>query len=245
MAAGAGSGEIAPLAQRAEDWPAGPAQPVLGAGEVHVWRADLEAAPAELYALLSAEERARAGAIVRERQRELWSRARGLLRRLLARYVGEDPRSLRLTSGAHGKPSLRPPAGALPHPHRLPPPAFNLSHSGAVALYAFGMAGALGVDVEVPRGRQDVLRLAARALGDEEARRIGRLDPAARERELLRGWTRREAALKCLGTGLGASSGPASGDAPWMIELELGPDAVGALAARPAPQRLCCWSADR
>ena len=86
---------------------------------------------------------------------------------------------------------------------------FNLSHSGPLALYALSREGPVGVDVE----------------------RAGRR-PAA----FLRDWTRREAAVKCLGTGLGgALAAGDAGEAVWVGELDLGSHALGALACSRVP----------
>ena len=64
---------------------------------------------------------------------------------------------------------------------------------------------------------------------------------ALEQRELLRAWVRREAALKCLGTGLGAPHPAAADKAPWVTELEVGAGATAAVAAAAAPSELRCW----
>jgi 4'-phosphopantetheinyl transferase len=80
---------------------------------------------------------------------------------------------------------------------------FNLSHSGEILLLAVTAGREVGVDVE--RIRQ-------------------RYTP-----ELLRAWTLREAAVKCLGTGL--TSAPANPAANlWSTELPAGPAATAAVA---------------
>ncbi len=117
-------------------------------GSVHVWRADLAADGDRLEGLLCPEEIARADQIVPRRRRAMWIRSRGVLRMLLARYVGADPRELRFVLGPHGKPAL----------HRETPGEatdlrFNLSHSGNLALLAVSTGREVGVDIERARGR--------------------------------------------------------------------------------------------
>ncbi len=182
----------------------------------------------ELSELLCDEERARAERLVSERDRRLWTRSRGVLRALLGLYLQRDPSALRFSSGPHGKPALEP-AG----------PSFNLSHSGQLALFAFTERRAVGVDVEVARRPIDELALAARVFGPEEAMRLEGLDRAARRREFLRMWTRHEAALKCRGAGIGESRSGAS--QLWIAELEVGHDAVGAVALERPAAGLHCW----
>jgi 4'-phosphopantetheinyl transferase len=192
---------------------------------VDLWRADLAAAPEELGELLCAEERERASRIVRERDRVLWARSRGVLRALLGRYLDRDPRALRFVPGAHGKPALLP-EGAAPAADLGPTLAadlgpipaadlrFNLSHSGAIALYAVGAGRELGVDIECARERYTA--------------------------EFLRAWVTREATVKCRGTGLAT---PSQGSPPdlWTAELDVGPQAAAAVTVEGERCELPCW----
>jgi 4'-phosphopantetheinyl transferase len=214
-------------------WKPGPLHPLLGEDAVHVWRADLATAREDLDELLCSDERERAKRFVSDRDGELWRRSRGLLRALLGRYLQRDPRSLRFDVGEHGKPTLADDA-----PTRL---AFNMSHSGELALYAFSTAGAVGVDVETSRRRIDEVAIAARTLGAAEARRLRSLAPRARRREFLRSWTRYEAELKCLGVGIGATDPVIDVPRLAVTELELGPETGGAVATERAARELCCW----
>ncbi|MFI5010192.1 MAG: 4'-phosphopantetheinyl transferase family protein [Solirubrobacterales bacterium] len=194
-------------------------------GPMEVWRADLGAPAEELLELLSPEERARAARIVREEDRERWMRARAVLRALLGSHLESDPRGLCFQTGAHGKPAL--PGSEL---------SFNISHSGGIAVYALARGvSAVGVDVELLQRRpRDEPALAERAFSPAIARRLRALDPAARHTEFLREWVRHEAALKCLGVGLSATSAAAERRADlWIAELHLDPHAVGALALTP------------
>jgi 4'-phosphopantetheinyl transferase len=111
-------------------------------GVSDAWRVDLDAAPAWLEDMLCAPERARAARIVHERNRMRWSRSRGMLRVLLARYLNADPRELRFGLGAHGKPALE---GGAKQDSDL---RFNLSHSGELLLVAVAAGAEVGVDIE-------------------------------------------------------------------------------------------------
>jgi 4'-phosphopantetheinyl transferase len=228
-------------------WAPGPLRPLLAEHAVHVWRADLGAVPDELGYLLDDDERARAARFANARDAERWRRSHGLLRTLLGRYVQLEPASLRFAAGEHGKPALAQDTGASSAraerksapPSDVPQLNFNMSHSRQLALYAFSHAGAVGVDVETARPRVDEVAIAARMLGDGEAQRLRALDPASRKREFLRAWTRHEATLKCVGVGIGGRAGAEY--PPWIIELEMGHDAAGAVAAEQAARELRCW----
>jgi 4'-phosphopantetheinyl transferase len=217
---------------------------------VHVWRADLSAVAADLGGLLSPAERARAGRMSRERDRQLWTRAHGVLRALLGRYLESDPRTLHITTEAHGKPGLLDDAFAsagaqathAEATQALPPRlSFNLAHSGQLALYAFTAAGSVGVDVEVARRPLNEVGIAERIFGAVEARRLSVLDPKAREREFRRLWARHEAELKYWGTGLADQATGTSKRKPWVAELDVGPRAAAAVAVKDAPRELRCW----
>jgi 4'-phosphopantetheinyl transferase len=207
----------------------------LHAGALHIWRADLDAVGRQIERLLDELERERAARIVREPARRRWIAARGVLRMLLGAYLGMEPSALRFAWGASGKPKL-----ALPEAGRL---RFSLSHSGGLAVYALTEIGAVGVDVELVRRRVGDRRrlqeaaLARRLLGGAPDERLRGLDARAQRRELLRAWVRREAEGKRLGVGVRNASGrpQASGAGPWIAELELGQEAVGAVALASAP----------
>jgi 4'-phosphopantetheinyl transferase len=223
-------------------WTPGPANPALEAHEVHVWRVDLETVSDDVLVSLSSDERERAAHIVNAPKAQLWARSRGVLRILLARYVELEPDALGFAADAIGKPVLAAAARlrARPGRERL---HFNISHSGSLALYGFTQAGAVGVDVQVARGRIDHVAIAARAFGAEPARRLEGLAPSKREREFLRAWVNHEAGLKCRGTGIGetrAGEGAQERE-PWIAELYLGSQAPGAVALEQPPRVMRCW----
>ncbi len=215
-------------------WMPGPLRPKLADSAVHVWQADLACAADELAELLCEQELARAERIVSPERAQLWRRSRGLLRELLGRYLRREPRSLRFALGEYGKPALIPDGD-----DRV---SFNTSHSGSIALYAFTGAGEIGVDVEAARRTIDEVAVARRTLGCATAERLEGLDPDTRRREFLRAWARHEAALKCLGVGIGGTQADVGAAKLWVVELELGhAGTAGAVAAERRARELHCW----
>lgn len=195
-----------------------PDHPDLPSGEVHVWRADLEDPGWPSASELPADERARANRFLRSGDRLRWVAARWALRGVLSRYLAQEPGEIELVRGERGKPRL------AEEPERL---AFNLSHSGPVALVAVCGAGAVGVDVERVETGRDLVELAERALQPEDAAAVRAVAGAERVSTFYERWARHEAALKCLGRGLGAPRG----DTPVAIgSLSLGPGYAGAVA---------------
>ena len=165
-------------------------------GEVHLWRIELDCAATSIAALkatLSPEELERAE---RFRSRELcqrWMVARGALRCILATYSQSEPSSLVLRAGPKGKPELVWPAENI---------SFNLSHTCGLALLAIAGRGRVGVDAETVRPGIEVADLSRRFFAPAEADEILRLPPEAQLAAFFACWTRKEAFVKALGTGL-------------------------------------------
>src|SRR4051812_11027082 len=116
----------------------------LERGEAHVWCARLRQSAATLAAmraLLSGDERERAGRFHFERDRSAFAVSRGLLRTLAGRYLDAPPERLRFDYTPYGKPYI---AGQF----ASSPLRFNLSHSHELVLYAFTSGAEVGVDVE-------------------------------------------------------------------------------------------------
>src|SRR5437764_292750 len=80
----------------------------LDESAVHVWAASLEVQVAGLRALgrhLSDDETKRALRL-RTRERALFIAARGILRELVGRYLGVEPRAVHFLYGPRGKPRI-------------------------------------------------------------------------------------------------------------------------------------------
>ncbi|WP_431041483.1 4'-phosphopantetheinyl transferase family protein [Streptomyces sp. P1-3] len=146
--------------------------------------------------VLDAEERDRAAAFVREADRQRYRAAHTGLRRLLGAYLGVDPAAV---------PFTREPCPGCGAPHGRPavtgtPLHFNMSHAGDLVLFAF--AGApVGADVEQVQPVAVADQVAA-SLHPRERAELAGLPAADRPAAFARCWTRKEAYLKGLGTGL-------------------------------------------
>jgi 4'-phosphopantetheinyl transferase len=249
-----------PAADAASAWSSPPEPLRLPADEVHVWRiraGEVAARLPQLERLLSPDERARIAQFRRAEDRASRVIAHGMLRALLAGYLGRAPEALRFGQGPHGKPIL----AARPSERTID---FNASHSGDIVLLAFSGQGAVGVDVEVVRSDIDLDSLSARVLAPEELALLERADAALRPRLFLRAWTRKEAILKALGTGFSVEPGgfaalteaPAGAGAPLcrgpagvrplrVADLDVGEGFAAALATERPGLELRRFSAPR
>lgn len=210
-------------------WIEPPAEVKIVEGEVHVWRADLEAGfTDDFLAELAPEERGKAERFRREQDRRHFVSAHRALRRVLARYCGLEPAALRFRIGSHGKPGLAGKCGIR----------FNLSHSGAAALYAVCEGHEVGVDLEQIRPMPEMMEIAERVFPPQEAQALRALPPDARLRSFFRAWTRGEAYVKGTGAGLTGNDRPTG----WTIrDLDVGPGYAGALAVEAERFEIRTW----
>ena len=173
--------------------------PALSREDVHVWFCRLarhDGRRAALAALLSRDEQTRAARFAFDRDRHRFILSHGLLRAILARYVGREATQIEFATGAHGKPALSGQSCAVQDIQ------FSLSHSGAYAVVAVAAGRAVGVDVEVRRPDVDALKLAERFFAAGEAQQIIQAQGDAQQRLFYRSWTAKEAYLKGRGVGL-------------------------------------------
>lgn len=116
--------------------------------------------------------------------------ARQATRAILARYLDLSPATLQFICGPFGKPELR---GS--------PLSFSVSHRDDRALLAVAAQGRLGVDLEARRPLPELDGICA-MLHPAERTLIAQASASEHEDLFYRIWTRKEAALKAVGTGL-------------------------------------------
>lgn len=172
-----------------------PPEPI--GASIHVWRAQLSEWQAQkdvLAASLSPEEWHRAQWFRDPALASRYVTGRGLLRELLAKYLGAAARSIEIVANAYGKPELSARAEATLR--------FNLAHAGDVALYAFANGQSIGVDVESVEPTTPSALEARRILSNSEWKHWQHLSDQERIPVFYQTWVRKEAVLKALGVGL-------------------------------------------
>ena len=221
-----------------------PDRPAARPAEPALWLLRVPEVPAAGLAveLLDAEETARAAAFLHDADRVRYLAAHIALRRLLAEATGKPARDLVLIrepcpccGALHGRPALADPPRPL---------HFSLSHGGDLVLV--GMAAVpIGVDVEALTNRSAGARLES-VLHPAEQRELAAVPAERRTAAFVRLWTRKEAYLKGLGTGLGrdtaadylGTAGLAPSPPLWTVtDVDVGPAHAAAVALRaPAAQ---------
>ena len=149
----------------------------------------------ELIKLLSAEEQRRADRFVLGRDRARFITRRAGLRRLLGDRLGIPPATIGLTRGPCGKP-------ALSRPLDRSGLRFNVSHCDDLVLYALSCSSEIGVDIEAIRVTEEADSIASTVFSTCEYADYRGLPRDDKPLAFLTWWTRKEAFLKALGTGL-------------------------------------------
>ena len=183
----------------AETWERPSTFPPLLPEEVHVWRVSLRElldSSADYRQILSSDEIERADRFRLSEHGDRFVATRGILRVLLGRYLTRSPHDFTFCYNDQGKPSL------LAFADRNV--EFNLAHSGDFAFYAFSIGRHLGVDVE--GGDREVAheKVSRRFFSQGEVAELDSLPADDRRTAFFTCWTRKEAYLKAIGTGLSA-----------------------------------------
>ena len=165
---------------------------------------------------LGADERARAARYVFERDRRRYFAARCALRECLSERTGLPPGDLRIETGVFEKPVLA----------NSPAWSFNLSRREDWALLGISRTAEIGVDFELIHAVNEVDALARAHFSVAEFDAFHGISPDAKDMVFLRVWTRKEACLKAIGTGLRIE--------PRTLEVGLGEGVVRLSIALPA-----------
>ena|ERR1041385_2713119 len=167
----------------------------LNGAEVHLWQAVLDDRLAHVFeSFLSADELARANRFHFAEDRNQFIVARGLLRNLLAAYLGVNSAKLHFSYGAKGKPFL------IVEGH--PQINFNISHSHGRAALVFSRGREVGVDLEYVKDDFDDELVANRFFSRAEVLALRTVPVELRKQAFFNCWTRKEAYIKARGEGL-------------------------------------------
>jgi 4'-phosphopantetheinyl transferase len=225
-----------------ENWREPPDELALADRDVHVWYVHpLKSPSAAAWAVLSSDERAAADRFKFDRDRDRYVACRSALRNILARCLNELPGQLRFRYGPQGKPFL---IDRDVH--------FNVSHSQDHGLIAVTHGAEIGVDIESLNTSCDPLELSQQFFTLSEAELVRRTPSEKRRWVFLNLWTRKEALMKAIGTGLSEpldrfdnSSVTNDGESGinWTVHvLRPSSEVVGALVTAGGVDAVCRWN---
>jgi 4'-phosphopantetheinyl transferase len=230
----------------------------LSSGHIDVWKIDLSREDKNIFMhaqCLTKEEQARADKYVTGKKSREFIITRSALRNILGHVLNEDPRRFEFTYTGQGMPALSP---ATPNQNI----SFNVSHSFDMSLIAITLEQPVGIDVEKVRGDIDYEKLALRYFSDNEYKAIMKYDDEQRVHAFFATWTRKEAIVKAMGTGIASGlksfdvsvdpAGPAELKetrwgpgipSKWTLDtIDTGADYFACLASIGSGQDIRCWT---
>ena len=121
--------------------------------------------------------------------------ARSFLRKILSNILGINPIDIIISTNKFGKPVLD-----LKTYSNI---KFNLSHSGEIIIYAVSLSNEVGIDIEILDSTINHLEIAKNYFSSKETLFLENSKNQFEMTErFFRVWTRKEALLKAVGTGL-------------------------------------------
>ncbi|MCU7800016.1 MAG: 4'-phosphopantetheinyl transferase superfamily protein [gamma proteobacterium symbiont of Lucinoma myriamae] len=149
------------------------------------------------FLLLSDEEKARAERFKFAIHRSRFIASHGFVRTVLANYLKIEADAIEFKKGEQGKPYLA--ETDLSEHYNL---QFNLSHTEDVALLAITQGVEVGIDIECSERKTDWQGIVQRFFTEYEQKVLFALPEYQQKAAFFELWTRKEAYMKVLGTGL-------------------------------------------
>lgn len=192
---------------------------------IEIWSMDLcfcKDQEGILSKILNEKERQRAHQFKFDHLRQRYILCHGLLRYLIAYYLGGSPQDIVYDYGPFGKPFIQ---SQVLH--------FNMSHSGQRALYAFSQHVEVGVDIEYVNPSLSLEQLPFSLFTAVVQSEILSSSPSLQKEMFYKKWVKMEAFLKAQGLGLRSPFDEAvemNGSRWNFYDVPLPADYVGAIA---------------
>ncbi len=145
--------------------------------------------------LLSEQEKNRASRYKFKLHQERFIISHGFTRSVLAYYLNLDAKDIEFSQTEYGKPSV-----FFPQHKNL---KFNLSHTEDMSILAVTKSNEVGIDIEFSQRKTDWKAISQRFFTAEEQLALSELNTEVKQKQAFYElWTRKEAYMKVLGTGL-------------------------------------------
>jgi len=167
---------------------------IINQNEIHIFRTSTDLNENELNSFrknLSDDENTKAERYKFNYLKNNYTACRGFLREILSGYTGINPSDIKFSYSEFGKPFLK--------DSNI---RFNVSHSGNTGIIAVNLENELGIDIELVREVPDLISLSARFFSKSEITELNKTDSGKLTDSFFYCWTRKEAFVKAVGTGL-------------------------------------------
>ena len=167
---------------------------IIDQNEIHIYRTRTDLNENELNSfrkILSEDENTKAERYKFNYLKNNYTACRGFLREILSGYTGITSSKIKFSYSEFGKPFLK--------DSNL---RFNVSHSGNKGIIAVNIEDELGIDIELKREVPDLLSLSGRFFSKSEVTELSKTDSGKLTDSFFYCWTRKEAFIKAVGSGL-------------------------------------------
>ena len=164
--------------------------------EIHVWKVFLDFPSVHLQGMsdvLEKGELERARGFRHRHDGDRFVMRRGLLRHILAGYLGIDPGAIGFHYNYYGKPALAEPEEDID---------FSVTFSYQWALFAFAIGRKIGIDIEQVCSFTKVIPLVRQIFSKREVAILENLSETSQLEAFFRYWVCKEAYVKAKGVGL-------------------------------------------
>ncbi len=171
--------------------------------EIHLFYFSLDSISTDLqplFSLLSEEERKKSDRFYFQKDRERFISSKGILRKILGKYLHQNPEKIFFSFNRFGKPELR--NSLIDKKNDLGKICFNISHSENVFLIVISKDLELGVDVEFIQTNRSIEKIIEKYFSPEEKKYLLQQNEQERLKNFYQLWTCKEAFLKGIGEGM-------------------------------------------
>jgi 4'-phosphopantetheinyl transferase len=169
----------------------------LAAGQIHIWKADLDSEDdfADQGLILSTNERQRADRFISSLKRSRFRAAHCALRKILSVYINQTPEDIEFRYGHTGKPYLVQAEGSGQI-------EFNLAHADHLMLLAITLDIPVGIDLEKYQAVSAKEWILRQYFSQKDLAALRNLPATDQNGAFIHAWTVREACGKSSGDGL-------------------------------------------
>jgi len=184
-----------------KNWTTPSVIPELKNNSCHIWQLDLNTLDLQYNTAtdreyLSIEEQERSDKFLQRKDKQQFIVIRSILRQLLGAYTRSSAKNLEICFNNLGKPFLN-------NTDTSSTLYFNISHARGLALLAFCQSAEVGIDIEYTERSANFKKLAQRFFSAQEVIELATINNDQYPIHFFRLWTRKEAFVKAVGTGLG------------------------------------------
>ncbi len=161
---------------------------------IDVWHGDILSEGIDqqnYYELLNDDEKLKVASFTRPEIQKKFIKTRGVLRKVLAKYLDTKPQEIKIKIGEHGKPYVE--------NETL---FFNLSHTANRLVIAISNSSEIGIDLEQYKHRKNLQGLVKKCFSEEEKHFWESLSEQQQVMLFYQLWVRKEAFVKAIGRGI-------------------------------------------